>query len=153
MPCHAYSQIILPHYKCYYHKDQWPNTMADMYNGNDTFRFTLYSRDLWGEEGGKKSSPAEDLKIGLKLCFDDLPYTKTNDGLYICTGKGDSYYYIVYVPEQMVTLSIRSGLRDEYFNEKSKWLLAQVRSNRKNKKDMYFINEKNQTCQDPNADK
>ena len=146
---HSNAQIVLKGYNCRYFPDQMPNTIAEMYNGNDTFRFTLYSRDIWGEEDGKKASPAEDLKIGLKLCFDNLPYTKTKDGLYICTGKGDSYYYVVYVPEQMVTLSIRSGLCDEDFNEKSKWLLAEVRSNRRNKKDMYFINEKNQTCQDP----
>jgi hypothetical protein len=156
MSCHTNGQIILPHYKCHYYEDQWPNTMSDMYNGNDTFNFTLYSKDIWGAEGDSKQDPGSELKIGLKLCFEDdgLHYYKTKDSLYLSTGQyaSHTYYYEIYIPEKTVSVSVRSNKNDSDFTDKSKWLLSQVRHCRAEKKDIYFLNEKRQSCQDPNAE-
>lgn len=147
----AKAQIVLSGYKCLFYDGQGPNTMAEMYHQNDTFRFTLLARDIAAENPDENDRTAE-LKIGLRLCFNGLNYSKTKDGLYVSTGRyrgTAAYYYKIYIPEQEVSLSLRSNANDADFSDRSKWLLEQVRINRSKKKDFYFINEQKETCQVP----
>ena len=149
----ANGQIRLKGYRCKYYENQSPNTMAEMYNKNDTFRFTLLSRDIWSEMGDEPQSKKSELQVGLKLCFHKKPYFRTKDSLYISTGRfaeAENYYYRVYMPSQQVSISVRSKFNDSLFSEKSKWLLSQIREHRKG--DVYLINEKGQTCQVPDTD-
>ncbi len=141
------AQIKLDGYKCKYYDDQPPNLFADLYLKNDTFGFVLFSRSIMGEM--ETDDPKKELEIGLRLCFRHKHYIKTKDSLYIYTGKysnSDPYIYEIYIPEAQVSLSVRSKDNDTVFSENSKWLLAQIRANRG--KDMFFVNEKGQTCQD-----
>jgi hypothetical protein len=155
--CNA--QIMLKGYKCLFEEGQWPYKMAKMYSKNDTFLFRLLSRDIWAEEAGENVSSAIDLKIGLRLCFFNKEhYFKTKDSLYIATGRNppnayppNTYFYIVYIPEQTVALSLFSNINDADFSDKSKWLLSQIRLHRRN--DIYLVNDKHQSCQDPNNPK
>lgn len=104
--------------------------------------FTLHSRDIWGELYDQKEDLHKELAVGLRLCFDDGHYFKTKDSLYYFTGKNytNTYYYTVYIPNQQVSLSLRSNKNDSAFSDKSKWLLSQIRQHRN--KDVYLINEK-----------
>ncbi len=151
--CNA--QIHLKGYKCKFYKDQWPYTMAEMCSKKDTFRYTLYSRDIWYEfwieTGTNDIKPEDELRIGLAMCFENEHYKMTSDSLYIATGRYtdiNDYYYTLYDPYLMSSVSLRSKYNDSSFSEKSKWLLSQIRSNKKG--DIYLINDRNQTCQDPN---
>jgi hypothetical protein len=150
---HCTAQILLSGYKCLYYENQIPNTMAEFYKNNDTFRFTLYSRDIMDEIEDNVNDPEKELNIGLSDCFGNVPYFKTRDSLYIATGRyrsTKSFYYDIYIPDKQVSLSLRSNKNDTTFTNLSKWLLLQARSKRK--KDKYFINERNQTCQNPDED-
>ena len=150
--CNSQAQILLRGYKCIYFDDQPPYMYADMYSKTDTFSFVLYSRDIMGEV--EDNDPVKELKCGLRLCFGINHYIRTKDSLYIYTGKyydTNIYVYKVYIPNKMVALSVRSKNNDALFSERSTWLLSQIRLNRA--KDMYFINEKHQTCQDRNDDR
>jgi hypothetical protein len=149
--CNAHAQILLRGYKCLYDEDQPPNLYANMYCATDTFGFTLYSRDIMGEN--ENDDPKKGLKIGLRLCFQGKHYFKTKDSLYIYTGKyydTNIYVYKIYIPEKQVALSVRSRNNDQVFSDRSKWLLSQIRLHRP--KDMYLINEKGQTCQNRDED-
>jgi hypothetical protein len=152
---HCDAQIVLPPgYKCRFEEDQLPNLTAEMYRRNDTFLFTFYRRDIEGELDAKEFKNItervrrKELKTGLELCFDG-PYIKTRDSLYIATGVNlqNVYFYKIYVPEQMISISVRSNKNDNDFSEKSKWLLSQIRLHRK--EEIYLVNDKKQTCQDP----
>jgi hypothetical protein len=145
----ANAQIILNGYKCHFNKDQWPFQMAEMYRGNDTFRSESYGKDIQFS----KSDPTG-IKDALDLCFDGgrMKYHKTRDGLYISTGaSADSsvFYYKIYIPNQTVSVSIRSNKNDADLRKQSEWLLAYVRRNLKAKRENYLINERHQTCSDP----
>jgi len=147
LSCEA--QIRLNGYKCKFYEGQWLFTMAEMCSKTDTFRFTLYSRDIWSELPDGETDPKKELEIGLKLCFDDSHYYKTKDNLYINTGKNDFdvYYYVVYVPDKQASVSVRSKNNDSAFSAKSRWLLSQIRSHKN--KDIFLENEKGQSCQNP----
>jgi hypothetical protein len=150
LPVFADGQILLRGYKCKFYEDQWPYTMAEMYKGRDTFTLTLHIRGIWAALEGQEETPEKILQAGLKECFYDLPYHKTKDSLYYFTGKctDGNYYYIVYIPNQQVSLTVRSDKNGPDFSEKSKWLLAQVRLHRNNY--VFLVNEKGEDCQDPN---
>lgn len=154
-PLCTHAQIKIKGYKCKYYEDQIPNTMADMYSKNDTLRFDLFSRDIAGaEEEGKNYTPEDELKMGLLLCFAKYPYSKTKDNLYVSTGvykNSTTYYYLIYVPEQQISLSVRSGKNDSSFSDKSKWLLQQIREARKKKGEFFLMTDKGETCQVPDA--
>lgn len=145
----SFAQIRLPGYKCKFYNGQWPYTMAEMYNSKDTFRLTLYSRDIGEEMPGDAWDENKVLPLGLKICFGDNHYYRTKDSLYYSTGRNDAniYYYKVYIPNQQASVSLRSAKNDAAFSQKSQWLLAEIREHRY--QDIYIINEKNQTCQNP----
>ncbi len=146
---HSIAQIHLKGYKCKFYEGQWPYTMAEMCSKKDTFRFTLFSRDIWSALPDGETDPKKELEVGLKLCFDDSHYYKTKDNLYINTGKNDFdvYFYIVYVPDKHASVSVRSKDNDSTFSAKSKWLLSQIRAHKND--DIFLLNEKGQSCQDP----
>ncbi len=150
LSCEA--QIHLKGYKCKFYKDQWPFTMAEMCSKTDTFRFTLFSRDIMSmfPAGGKPSTPEMELKAGLDLCFSH-GHHKTKDSLYISTRKNDCnvYYYLIYDPYWQSSVSVRSANNDSLFSERSRWLLSQVRLYR-HKEGIFLLNEKGQSCQCPN---
>ncbi len=150
LPISLHAQILLKGYKCRFYKDQWPYNEAFFVTKNDTFHFELYAKSVWAAV--VNDSREEELKVGLEFCFGSKKYSKTNDSLYISTGKGKNgiYYYMVYIPENIICLSVRSAKNDSLFDKHSSWLLNQVRAARKSKKDMYFVNERNQSCQNPN---
>jgi hypothetical protein len=142
--------IILKGYRCFFYDKGSTNVPAAMYKANDTFIFYLYTRDIWSalDETREKDTPEKELELGLKECFGDVKYIKTKDSLYIATwGEKNVYNYLIYVPEQSISLCVRSNKNDTDFSEKSKWLLSQVRKNRK--KRLFFANERHQTCSDP----
>lgn len=148
------AQIILRGYKCLYDEGQIPGKMAEMYLKTDTFRSLIYGNDIMTELDEKyrtkkeRDDPKNILKAGLAVCFGSN-YAKTKDSLYISTGQNycNTFYYKVYIPEMMLSISVRSNKNDASFSDKSKWLLAQIRKNRKKK--LYLVNEKNETCLDP----
>ena len=78
---HVDAQIHLNGYKCKFYKDQWPYTISEMCSKEDTFRFTLFSRDIWAEEfnetGNDRSDRKKELEIGLQMCFENDRYTVT----------------------------------------------------------------------------
>jgi hypothetical protein len=152
------AQIVLKGYKCLFYEEQIPFLTAEMYSKNDTFMSILYTRDIWAALDGKfatkkeQSDPQNELVAGLELCFDGWPYTKTKDSLYVSTQKidhGNVFLYKVYIPEQFLSISVRSAKNNEAFSNKSKWLLAQIRQHRWHKDELILMNEKNQNCLDP----
>ncbi len=136
---------------CKFYKNQWPYKMGEFCSKEDTFRFNNYSRDI--AAAVLTDNAEEELRIGLELCFyDSRNIIKTKDTLFVQTSQNPttgSYYYMVYIPDNMISLSVRSAKNDSLFAQRSTWMLAQIRANRKNKKDLYFVNEKNQSCQNP----
>ena len=125
--------------------------MAEMYCRNDTFLLLFYGRDILCSL--EKEDAKMELKMGLEMSFGNNHYFKTRDSLYIYTGKyhdAEIYYYKIYVPEKMVSFSVRSKNNDNVFSKKSKWLLSQIRLNRR--RELYLINEKNKLCMDPFGD-
>ena len=134
----GHSQIVLAKgFQC--------NTSEDHYRfdffTDGTFKF---HSDAWGRE---VDDPAA-LKAYTESNFEyKLKFSKTKDNLYWGTGRyNGQYFYVIIVPESLVTVSVSPAVNNTQFSNHSSWLLQQVRNNRRSDKDYYFTNYLGKSC-------
>jgi len=147
----ANAQIILKGYRCKFYEHQRAFEMGEFCSTKDTFLFTFYGKDVFVADTGEKNHKEYQRRLGLEYCFGNTKYTTTKDDLCIQTGQNAQgiYYYLVYVPDQCVSVSVRCAGKGALLSTRSSWLLSQVRIALKNKKRIFFLDEKGRSCQNP----
>jgi len=106
-----------------------------------TFKFHA---EAWGREVDEPAAMKEFIESNFE---NKIKFNKTKDNLYWGTGRiNGQYFYVIIVPESLVTVSVSSVVNNTQFSNYSSWLLQQFRNNRRSVKDYYFTNYLGKSC-------